>query len=66
MKCEMCGASADFEIRTTMVAISQEGERVLSGAKSHDNYTSACASCVMRLGMAVSKNMLSTPKEAPS
>jgi hypothetical protein len=59
--CEMCGESADFEVRTVIVSISKEGEKALNGKKTCDSdVSSMCVGCLVRVGLTVMKDF---PKE---
>ena len=51
----MCGESADFELHSSIVAISKEGREALK-SETHDNMAFGCVGCVIRMGMMVKQN----------
>lgn len=63
LKCNRCGASADFEIRTVVTSVSPEG---LAAAKvaSVDRTLAVCLGCTVEIG--VPMNALIDSKKAPA
>ncbi len=63
LKCNRCGASADFEIQTVVTAVSPEG-RAAAKTDRVERTLAVCLGCTVELG--VPMNALIDSKKAPA
>lgn len=64
LKCDRCGASADFNIQTAITAISQRAEEALAG-KPTSKTVAMCMGCVGEIGPDVTAKIESAPERDP-
>ena len=63
VKCERCGAIADFEIRTSVVGISQRGKSALSRGPT-EKTIAICMPCTAEIGPEMNA-LVESPPELP-
>jgi hypothetical protein len=64
LKCERCGAPADFEIHTSVTAITSKAKEALAGNPSF-KIVPMCMGCALEIGPGVVARIESSPAREP-